>query len=96
MYPPINIVIELFLLVLGWVDDVNQLNDESQENQNCEYNNHVGETNGKRAWSCHVLIHLSICEKLSFESKNKEPLPARPEEILIIDMLLNRLIVPAD
>lgn len=75
---------------------MNELDNERQENQNCEYNNHVGETNGKRAWSCHVLIHLSICEKLSFESKNKEPLPARPEEILIIDMLLNRLIVPAD
>ena len=50
-----NIVIELFLLVLGWVDDVNQLNDESQENQNCEYDNHVSKANGKRAWSIHEL-----------------------------------------
>ena len=75
---------------------MNELDNERQENQNGEHDYHVGETNGKRAWSCHVLIHLSICEKLSFESKNKEPLPARSEEILIIDMLLNRLIVPAD
>ena len=43
----------LFLLAFGRIHDVNQLDDESKEDQNCEYNDHVGNTNGKRAWSIH-------------------------------------------
>ena len=43
----------LFLLAFGRIHDVNQLDDESQENQNCEYDNHVSKANGKRAWSIH-------------------------------------------
>jgi hypothetical protein len=55
-------VIELFLcsFVLGWIHNVNQLNDESQNNQYSKYNNHVDDTNRKWAWSFHVIIHLSI------------------------------------
>jgi len=58
-------VIELFLLcyaVLGWIHNVNQLNDESQNNQYSKYNNHVDDTNRKWARSFHVIIHLSIEE----------------------------------
>ena len=43
----------LFLLAFGRIHDVNQLDDESQEDQNCEYDNHVSKANGKRAWSIH-------------------------------------------
>ena len=44
----------LFLFILGWIHNVNQLNNESKNNQNCKYNNHIDDTNGKWAWSVHV------------------------------------------
>nr|WP_303002779.1 hypothetical protein [uncultured Dialister sp.] len=44
----------LFLFVLGWIHNVNQLNNECQNDQNRKYDNHVSDTNGKWAWSVHV------------------------------------------
>ena len=44
----------LFLLVFGWIHNVNQLNNESKENQNSKYDNHVSDTNGKWARSIHL------------------------------------------
>ena len=44
-------VYDLSFLILGGVYDVDKLDNESQEHQHRKDDDHIGQTDGERAWS---------------------------------------------
>lgn len=52
-------VYNLSFPILGGVYDVDKLDNESQEHQHRKYDDHIGQTDGERAWRCHRADHLS-------------------------------------
>lgn len=52
-------VYNLSFPILGGIYDVDELDNESQENQHRKYDDHIGQADGERAWRCHRAYRLS-------------------------------------